>query len=188
MRFPLTFRDIHAKWKEECLIGEIILTHKNDLREAYPPYVNFFEQMKETLVQCDTQKPRFHAFLKICQTKPECGRQTLQDLMIRPVQRLPSISLLLKDILKYTEEKNPDYKCLSKALEAITEVMHGINEDKRKTEGQLAIFEIFNDIDKCPVSSSHTPFPNPKTTSWSNFSPICYHPTGVSYLSWKLPS
>lgn len=38
---------------------------------------------------------RFHAFLKGRQTKPECGRQTLQELLIRPVQRLPSISLLL---------------------------------------------------------------------------------------------
>lgn len=27
-----------------------------------------------------------------------------------------------------------------------------INEDKRKTEGQLAMFDIFNDIDNCPVS------------------------------------
>lgn len=154
--FPYTSRDIHAKWEEDCLIGQIITTHKNDLREAYPPYVNFFEQMKETLVQCDSQKPRFHAFLKICQTKPECGRQTLQDLMIRPVQRLPSISLLLKDILKHTLKTNPDYKCLSEALDEITKVLNGINEDKRKMEGQLAIFDIFNDIEKCPVSSSHT--------------------------------
>lgn len=63
--------------------------------KAYPPYINFFEQMREQLIQCDTQKPRFHAFLKINQAKPECGRQSFQDLMIRPVQRLPSISLLL---------------------------------------------------------------------------------------------
>jgi hypothetical protein len=27
-----------------------------------------------------------------------------------------------------------------------------INEDKRKTEGQLVMFDIFNDIDNCPVS------------------------------------
>lgn len=40
-------------------------------------------------------KPRFHAFLKVRQTKPECGRQSLKELLIRPVQRLPSISLLL---------------------------------------------------------------------------------------------
>lgn len=30
--------------------------------------------------------------------------------------------------------------------------MTHINEDKRKTEGQVALFDIFNDIDNCPVS------------------------------------
>lgn len=30
--------------------------------------------------------------------------------------------------------------------------MTHINEDKRKTEGQLIMFDIFNDIDNCPVS------------------------------------
>ena len=68
------------------------------LMKAYPPFVNFFEQTKETIAQCDKSKPRFHAFLKVCQSKPECGRQTLQELLIRPVQRLPSILLLLKGL------------------------------------------------------------------------------------------
>ncbi|XP_075160430.1 epithelial cell transforming 2 pebble isoform X3 [Haematobia irritans] len=144
-------RSIHGKWSEDCLIGDIILQHQDDLIKAYPPYVNFFEQMKETLIQCDTQNPRFHAFLKINQTKPECGRQTLQDLMIRPVQRLPSISLLLNDILKHTNKTNPDYSRLEEALKAIRLVMTHINEDKRKTESRMAIFDIFNDIEGCPA-------------------------------------
>lgn len=33
--------------------------------------------------------------LQINQAKPECGRQTLVELLIRPVQRLPSVALLL---------------------------------------------------------------------------------------------
>lgn len=136
------------------------MENKQALTKAYPPYVNFFEQMKETLLQCDQQKPRFHAFLKICQAKPECGRQSLQDLMIRPVQRLPSISLLMNDILKHTPKTNPDHEKLLDALKAIKEVMTYINEDKRKTEGQLAMFDIFNDIDCCPAHliSSHRSF------------------------------
>uniref|UniRef100_A0A182TD86 DH domain-containing protein n=1 Tax=Anopheles melas TaxID=34690 RepID=A0A182TD86_9DIPT len=151
---------IHACWSEEVLIGQIVLDHRDDLLKAYPPYVNFFEQMKETLVQCDATNPRFHAFLKINQAKPECGRQSLQDLMIRPVQRLPSISLLLNDILKHTGKANPDHKKLDDALKAIREVMTYINEDKRKTEGQMAMFDIFNDIDNCPphLVSSHRSF------------------------------
>uniref|UniRef100_A0A1B0CPY3 Uncharacterized protein n=1 Tax=Lutzomyia longipalpis TaxID=7200 RepID=A0A1B0CPY3_LUTLO len=145
-----SIEELQVNWAEDCLIGKIILDHRDDLIKAYPPYVNFFEQMKDALILCDNQKPRFHAFLKINQAKPECGRQSLQDLMIRPVQRLPSISLLINDILKHTPKSNPDAKKLEEALRAIKEVMTYINEDKRKTDGQIAMFDIFNDIDNCP--------------------------------------
>jgi len=136
------------------------MEHRDCLLKAYPPYVNFFEQMKETLMQCAQSKPRFQAFLKINQSKPECGRQTLQELMIRPIQRLPSISLLLNDILKHTPKNNPDHKMLNDALATIKEVMKYINEDKRKTEGQKQMFDIFNEIDGCPphLISSHRSF------------------------------
>ncbi|XP_037958476.1 protein ECT2 isoform X2 [Teleopsis dalmanni] len=144
-------RSIQSKWSEDCSIGDIILQHRDDLIKAYPPYVNFFEKMVETLQQCDNQYARFHAFLKINQAKPECGRQSLQDLMIRPVQRLPSISLLLNDILKHTNKNNPDFERLEESLKAIKEVMTHINEDKRKTESRMAIFDIFNEIDGCPA-------------------------------------
>ncbi|EDV96869.1 GH16512 [Drosophila grimshawi] len=144
-------RKLHANWREDCLIGDIIIQHRDELIKAYPPYVNFYEQMKEQLLYCDREYPRFHAFLKINQTKPECGRQSLQDLMIRPVQRLPSISLLLNDILKHTSNSNKDHARLEEALKAIKQVTLHINEDKRRTESRMAIFDIFNDIDGCPA-------------------------------------
>ncbi|KAL7732555.1 hypothetical protein ACLKA6_019188 [Drosophila palustris] len=144
-------RKLHANWREDCLIGDIIIQHRDELIKAYPPYVNFYEQMKEQLLYCDREYPRFHAFLKINQTKPECGRQSLQDLMIRPVQRLPSISLLLNDILKHTGSGNADHVRLEEALKAIKQVTLHINEDKRRTESRMAIFDIFNDIDGCPA-------------------------------------
>ncbi|XP_031623915.1 protein ECT2-like [Contarinia nasturtii] len=151
------FKELQSCWTDTCLIGKIILDHRERLLKAYPPYVNFFEQMKDTLQQCIAQNPKFHAFLKINQSKPECGRQTLQDLMIRPVQRLPSMSLLINDILKHTPKSNPDFKVLEEALNAIKDVMKYINEDKRKTEGRVALFDIFNEIDNCPADlvSSH---------------------------------
>ncbi|XP_044595345.1 protein ECT2 isoform X6 [Cotesia glomerata] len=149
-----------AHWTEDISIGNIFLKYAPDLMKAYPPYVNFFENTKEMLEQCDQNKPRFHAFLKICQTKPECGRQSLKELMIKPVQRLPSISLLLTDILKHTNKNNPDHSALELSISSIKEVMTYINEDKRKTEGQLAMFDIFNEIDNCPphLVSSHRSF------------------------------
>ena len=47
------------------------------------------------------------------------------DLMFRPVQRLPSISLLLTDLLKHTQRAlptHPDCQELEKALAKIKEV------------------------------------------------------------------
>lgn len=152
-------QEINSSWKEESEIGQIILDNRDSLLKAYPPYVNFFEQMKSTLIHCEKSKPRFQAFLKINQAKPECGRQSLQELMIRPVQRLPSISLLLNDILKHTSKSNRDHELLLEALKSIKEVMKYINEDKRKTEGQKQMFEIFNEIENCPphlVSSNRS--------------------------------
>lgn len=55
-------------------------------------------------------------------------------------------------MLKHTPKTNPDHAALEQALAALREVMMHINEDKRKAEGQVTLFNIFNDIDNCPVS------------------------------------
>ncbi|KAK4293207.1 hypothetical protein Pmani_034076 [Petrolisthes manimaculis] len=137
-------------WNDSASIGEIILKYSSDLEKAYPPFINFFENMKEMLQRISTDRPRFHAFLKIAQNKPECGRQSLQELLIRPVQRLPSMSLLINDILKHTDKTSPDNSALEQALDKIKSVMTFINDDKRKTEAKLKLFEIHNDIEMCP--------------------------------------
>ncbi|XP_061540619.1 protein ECT2 isoform X4 [Phycodurus eques] len=128
-----------------------------ELVKAYPPFVNFFEMSKDTIIRCEKQKPRFHAFLKINQAKPECGRQALVELLIRPVQRLPSVALLLNDIKKHTSDENPDKMKLENAIESLKEVMTHINEDKRKTDGQKQIFDVVYEVDGCPANllSSH---------------------------------
>ncbi|XP_063843442.1 protein ECT2-like isoform X4 [Scylla paramamosain] len=137
-------------WTPDASIGEIILKYSTELEKAYPPFINFFENMKEMLQKISSERPRFHAFLKIAQNKPECGRQSLQELLIRPVQRLPSMSLLIGDILKHTEKTSPDHVALEQALDKIKSVMTFINDDKRKTEAKLKLFEIHNDIEMCP--------------------------------------
>nr|XP_043900601.1 protein ECT2 isoform X2 [Solea senegalensis] len=156
-RIKSDFEDLLSDWSEDKSVGDIILKYSKELVKAYPPFVNFFEMSKETIVRCEKQKPRFHAFLKINQAKPECGRQSLVDLLIRPVQRLPSVVLLLNDIRKHTSNDNPDKMMLEKAIDSLKEVMTHINEDKRKTEGQKQIFDVVYEVDGCPANllSSH---------------------------------
>lgn len=141
---------IETDWKETNCIGKVFVAHSIDLLKAYPPFVNFFEDTKKTINTCDTKYPRFHAFLKRCQSRIECNRESLTEMLIRPVQRLPSISLIITELIKRTDESNADKKYLTEALENIKRVMNMINEDKRKTEGQIAMFDIVNNIEDCP--------------------------------------
>lgn len=143
---------IDHDWQETNCIGKIFVTHSIDLLKAYPPFVNFFEDTKKTITACDLKYPRFHAFLKRCQSKIECNRESLTEMLIRPVQRLPSISLIISELIKRTDDANLDKKYLTEALESIRRVMNLINEDKRKTEGQIAMFDIVNNIEDCPPS------------------------------------
>ncbi|KAG1708541.1 Protein ECT2 [Nymphon striatum] len=142
----------------KIIFGNVPPIHESkNLVKAYPPFVNFFEKTKDSLNHCDSTKPRFHAFLKLWQSKKECGRQSLRELFIRPVQRLPSVILLLNDLLKNTNKNNPDYTSLESAINSIKDVVSLINECKRKTEGQLAMFNLFNEVENCPPNlvSSH---------------------------------
>ena len=171
---PFHFIRVHAdmlkklieaenNWTENMKVGTIILQFASDLLRAYPPFVNFFENTKNKIQEVDKKNPRFHAFLKKCERRPECSRQSLTELMIRPVQRLPSISLLLNDLLKHTKRADPNHEdCeeLEKALAKIKEVMTHLNEEKRRTEGQIHIFDVYSEIENCPASivSSHRSF------------------------------
>ena len=116
------FSQAQANWNDQISIGEIYLKYAQDLLKAYPPYVNYFEDSKKTLQECEKKNPRFYAFLKVCQSKPESGRQHLADLLMHPIQRLPRVILLLTDILKYTTREKPDHVDVGKLDTAVNKI------------------------------------------------------------------
>ncbi len=71
--------------------------------------------------------------------------------MIRPIQRLPSVLLLLERLLKYTPLTHVDYQQLTNAIDKLREVAKKLNEERGKTEKHLSLFSIVNSIDNCPV-------------------------------------
>ena len=74
------------EWTEEAFLGDVILKNTEDFLKAYPTFINFFETTKAAILKLDRDRPRFHAFLMIAKSRPECGRQSLIELIIRPVQ------------------------------------------------------------------------------------------------------
>ncbi len=118
-----------------------------ELRKSYEPFVGYFETVKNEILRCEKENPRFLAFLRIAQAKPQCGKQPLVDLFIRPVQRLPSTALVLKALEKVTERSHPDYDWITKGVESIDRVNHNINAQKQRNDARTAIFNVYNEIE-----------------------------------------
>jgi hypothetical protein len=84
-----------------------LLLQISEIRAAYPAYVNFYEDSRKSLLKCMENNPCFNIYLQKCKAHPMCGRQALDELMIRPIQRLGSLILLLKS--KRTKKKKKKY-------------------------------------------------------------------------------
>ncbi|TKR80416.1 hypothetical protein L596_014493 [Steinernema carpocapsae] len=143
---------IRNHWRPDNLIGKVWADHHNDLKKVYPPFINSYDTAKQMLEECDLLKPTFHNFLKAAESHPDCCRNTLKELLIRPVQRLPSVILLLKELLKRTEKSNPDYAYITHAIEYVEQVVSLSNESRRQTDNYARVLELLNEIDGLPVS------------------------------------
>lgn len=51
---------------------------------------------------------------------PRCGRLQLEDLLIAPLQRITRLPILLKEILKFTDEEEEKAR-IEKVLDNMTE-------------------------------------------------------------------
>jgi hypothetical protein len=80
-------------------------------------------------------------------------RFSFKDLLIRPVQRLPSVSLLLKELQKATNKHNPDFSWLKQALDTIDEVLKRSNDSREMTDNHSNTLEVANRIESFPVSA-----------------------------------
>jgi hypothetical protein len=64
-----------------------------------------------------------------------------------------------------------DIELLELALARVKEVMTHLNEEKRRTEGQIHIFDIYSEIENCPASvvSSHRRYTQQSTSFRKHF-------------------
>uniref|UniRef100_A0A8D9E2I1 Protein ECT2 n=2 Tax=Cacopsylla melanoneura TaxID=428564 RepID=A0A8D9E2I1_9HEMI len=156
---------LDQNYSDSVSIGEVFVKYCNSFKKVYPPFINFFQDANILLKEKE-KNARFLAFLKLCYMNlrelhmPEIEKQTLSDMLIRPVQRLGSISLLLNDILKNTSKSSIDQQKLAESLDGIRTVMTYLNENKQRQDNQRSLFDIYQDIENCPpqLINSHRSF------------------------------
>eukprot|EP01083_Nonionella_stella_P076353 208001_1 len=131
------FHEIILRDLEKHLTGDIsavFVKHAASLR-CYGSFINSHEQRMDLLASLREKSSKFRKFCNA--TMAEIG-QSLEMLLINPVQRIPRYELLLKALLQKTATDHPHYGNIANALEKIKETNKHINESKRRAESKVA--------------------------------------------------
>lgn len=124
------------RWNKWEVLGDIFIQFTPNL-QMYTHYVTNYNRALLCLQQCQ-ECPRFRNFQSEIYSKKGRRCLALEDLLITPIQRIPRYVLLLKSILKHTEDSHPDYSELGTAISQLQQVATVINEKKRESENRAS--------------------------------------------------
>jgi hypothetical protein len=125
-------------WDERhTLMGDIFLDLGHHMK-VFISYATHHTIAAQLILKLNKQE-KFRTWLEA--TKAEC-EWTLNSLLIEPIQRIPRYELLLKDLLKYTNEDHPDHGLLREALTFVQKIARDCNDSVKKAENELKLFSI----------------------------------------------
>lgn len=118
------------------IIGDIFAKMTSapvNLLEMYTAYVNSFPKAISTLSKCTRSSNKFRKFLEDCYENPVVERLDLPSFLLSPVQRLPRYILLLRELLKYTDEDHPDRFFITEAMSQMESLISSLNSSIHKS-------------------------------------------------------
>ncbi|XP_018022194.1 uncharacterized protein LOC108678323 isoform X2 [Hyalella azteca] len=125
-------RERLVSWQWQPLVGDILAKftepHQSDVLRLYTSYVNDFPEVLKTFNKLCRNSPPFTKFIKSCLEQPSCGGLDLGAFLLTPVQRIPRYILLLKQLLKYTDETHPDFHHINVCLDRLKDFLERLND------------------------------------------------------------
>ncbi|XP_023274498.1 rho guanine nucleotide exchange factor 39 isoform X2 [Seriola lalandi dorsalis] len=110
--------------------------------QHYNTYVdNIYNASKVLRIQLKKNKA-FRRFKKLQETRPEFNNQKLEDLLQLPILRIDQYKHFLQDLTANTSPDNPEFQQLSKAVTAVSEVSHRIQNNTRCHENHLQLCRV----------------------------------------------
>nr|XP_033818478.1 rho guanine nucleotide exchange factor 1 [Geotrypetes seraphini] len=103
--------------------------------------------------------PRFNQFIQEAESKPQCRRLQLKDIIPIEMQRLTKYPLLLQNIAKCTEEVDEKHKVL-KAAECCRKILNHVNQQVKETENLLRLKDYQRRLDLSNLRQISDPLVN----------------------------
>jgi len=124
-------------------LGTIFLRMTPYLK-SYTAFCNKYETIFKLIEDRKLTRKVFRKFLESKEYQPEVNFQALIGFLIRPVQRIPRYNLLLRELIKNTEEDHPDLNNLTKANTSVVNLANYVNEKLREAMNQEKCIHIEN--------------------------------------------
>ncbi|XP_069861163.1 pleckstrin homology domain-containing family G member 6 [Dipodomys merriami] len=112
--------------------GFLMFSHR------FHPYIRYCLHVKHAMAYARAQQdtnPLFHTFVKWCEKHKRAGRQMLEDLLIKPHQRITKYPLLLHAVLKRSPEPRVR-DALNAMIGVVESFLRHINGQVRQGEEQ----------------------------------------------------
>jgi len=143
----LETRLAEGRYFDYTTIGDIFAFVLQQFK-LYTEYINNYDNAVKLLIKLKASNSKFKAYLEKSHTMPELNSLPLEGFLIMPVQRLPRIEMLLKDLLRHTWDEHPDHQAISDAFQAISTLTAFVNERKREAENSTRIADVQRRIKK----------------------------------------
>jgi hypothetical protein len=132
--------------KGEDTVGKIFLKI-GPMLKTYADYVNNYEKMSRDLKELRRTKPIFDTFMTDIEKKAmKDGKVGFISYMVSPVQRIPRYTLLLRELLKYTDKTDEEYQNLEKALELTHAVSVHVNNRLHEVEQRKKLIDLHRSV------------------------------------------
>ncbi|XP_062316534.1 phosphatidylinositol 3,4,5-trisphosphate-dependent Rac exchanger 1 protein [Osmerus eperlanus] len=128
-------------------LGHVFLQFRGRF-SVYGEYCSNHEKALRLLMELN-KIPHIRTFLLHCMLLG--GKKStdvpLEGYLLSPIQRICKYPLLLKELLKRTPKKHPDYPAVEEALQVMKAVCSNINETKRQMEKLEALEQLQSHIE-----------------------------------------
>ncbi|BFF89044.1 uncharacterized protein DMAD_07886 [Drosophila madeirensis] len=120
-------------WDVQQKVGDAFMDtfSKLEVLEVYTSFVNNCNRAKNAIRSMKHQRPSFAKFLEST-SREHKGKLTLDNLLIKPVQKFPNYELLFQRLIKHTDHDHPDQKHLQDVLKLVHDILVHINCKERE--------------------------------------------------------
>ncbi|KAI1886277.1 hypothetical protein AGOR_G00212350 [Albula goreensis] len=98
--------------------------------------------------------PRFNTFIQDAESKPQCRRLQLKDIIPIEMQRLTKYPLLLENIAKSTEDSS-ERECIQQAADCCRKILNHVNEEVKEMENLLTLRDYQRRLDTSGLKPSN---------------------------------